>query len=276
MAEDIEQWLGKEETQTEFASEAHLSKVSALLDWDTQHWDKKTLPALGHWFVCQPIERQSKIDRDGHIQRGGFIPPIDLPRRMWASSDVSFIEPLPLNENLTRRSKIEKIARKTNKSGETLIFLTVKHIVKGESAGHIEEAQHIVYKSDINAKPIVPRAASEQVDKTKEVSFDVAKLFRFSALTFNAHRIHYDRDYAKIENYPALVVHGPYLAFLLLDHFIAHHGGKLPKQFSFRAESPLFDTQKARLCFAGDSLWIERTDEGQGQRSIIMSAQVSK
>jgi 3-methylfumaryl-CoA hydratase len=272
MASDIKKWLGRKEKQTEFAAPDHLLKLAALLDRDIAHWQKNTLPPLGHWFFCQPIEQQSKIDRDGHIQRGDFIPPIELPRRMWASSDVVFIESLPLGENLTRTSTIEKLESKTNKSGAPLIFLTVKHIVKGQSRGHIEEAQHIVYKSDGSAPPSMPREANVSALKTKEVAFDVVKLFRFSALTFNAHRIHFDRDYAKEENYPALVVHGPYLAFLLLDHYVAHEG--VPKTFSFRAESPLFDGQKAKLCFADNELWVERQDGDK--RSILMRASISR
>ena len=272
MSANINNWLGKQEEQIEFAPRDHLVKLAALLDNDNAHWQKDFLPPLGHWFFAQPIARQSNLDKDGHIHRGGFIPPIELPRRMWASSDVSFIEPLPVNQNLTRTSRIETLASKTNKSGAPLIFLTVKHKITGATSGHIEEAQHIVYKSNDDNKPISPRSIETKADKSKEVIFDVAALFRFSALTFNAHRIHFDRDYAKSEGYPALVVHGPYLAFLLLDHYCAHNSP--PQNFRFRAESPLFDGQKARLCFAGDSLWIER-QEGD-KRFVIMSASLSK
>ena len=273
MNDSIQQWLGKEEKQVEFAAQDYLIKLAALLDGQPKHWQDNVLPPLAHWCICQPIEVQSKIDRDGHIQRGEFMPPITLPRRMWASSEVQFIEALPLNQNLTRRSLIEKIESKTNKSGEPLIFLTVKHKITAATSGLIEETQHIVYKADTDAKPIVPRAATQEPQQEKEIRFDIVKLFRFSALTFNAHRIHYDRDYAKSEGYPALVVHGPYLAFLLLDFYCQHKG--TPKQFSFRAESPLFDTQKAKLCLNDNHLWIERQDEqqGEGHRSVIMSAQ---
>ena len=270
MTAPLENWLGREETQTEFADAARLEKLSALLDNRTAHWQEALLPPLAHWLYCQPAAPQSNIGEDGHVKRGGFIPPIDLPRRMWASSDVKFHAPLGVNQKLTRRSKITALQPKKNKRGEPLIFLTIRHDISDEARGHVEEMQHIVYKSDASSPPPSPPSRAVLApEASREVQFDIARLFRFSALTFNAHRIHFDRAYAKQEGYAGLVVHGPYLAFLLLDHFLAS-SGRFVKSFHFRAERPLFDGLPAKLCCAGEELWIEGDD-----RAMLMRAKIT-
>ena len=276
MADDIshlEKWLGQTQNQTEWANRSRLKKLEALYD-GAPHWSKTHLPELAHWVYCQPIDFQSQIGPDGHSKRGDFIPPITLPRRMWVSSDVWFYEPLPLEQNLHRQSQITKIEPKTNHYGEALIFLTIQHNIKGEKEGFVKEDQHIVYR-DFSDKPQkAGRVAVKEPHRAKSVCFDIGQTFRFSAISFNAHRIHYDRDFAREEGYPALVVHGPFLAFSLLNHYLfCQSEAKTPAPpiefFHFRAERPLFENKTAFLCFLDKELWVENED-----REILMSGHV--
>ncbi|GAA0303727.1 MaoC family dehydratase N-terminal domain-containing protein [Sphingomonas oligophenolica] len=238
--EHLKQWIGREERAGDCASPVPLAGLAALLDHETPPWIEGEVPPLGHWLYFLPHARQSAIDVDGHPKRGDFLPPVPLPRRMWASGEVVFHTHVPIGAAIERRSRIADVTARTGSSGP-LVFVTLRHDIFCDGALAIEERQDLVYRGpgDAPARAVeVPVA-----DATRIVTPDPVALFRYSALTFNGHRIHYDRDYARnAEGYPGLVVHGPYAATLLVDHFLRETPGAIVKRFSFRARQPLFDT----------------------------------
>jgi 3-methylfumaryl-CoA hydratase len=255
---DLKTWIGRNESVDDVATAAALAGLAALLDHTTPPWVENELPPLGHWLYFLPRARQSQMDSDGHPHRGGFLPPVPLPRRMWAGSRVSFELPIPVGASLQRRSTITDVTSKSGRSG-SMVFVTVRHeIILGDQCA-IREEQDIVYRempapaADDQAAPRNnPVAAPASSQWTREFTAGPIELFRFSALTFNAHRIHYDRQYSReTEGYPGLVVHGPFVATLLMDHFLRH----MPKvriiSFSFRAQRPLFDSAAFSLCLDG-------------------------
>jgi 3-methylfumaryl-CoA hydratase len=189
----------------------------------------------------------SEVGPDGHPARGGFLPPVPLPRRMWAGSRIEFLRPLSVGAEVERRSTVMSVATKTGRSGP-LVFVTVEHVYRTSAGEAVREEQDLVYRgisqdsSAAASEPSTPEQAPAQADRTRLVEPSPVLLFRFSALTFNGHRIHYDRSYAAgVEGYPGLVVHGPLQAALLLDLATAMRGGAPPKHFAFRARRPLFE-----------------------------------
>jgi 3-methylfumaryl-CoA hydratase len=248
-------WIGRTETVADIATAAPLRGLAALLDHETPLAAGADIPPLAHWLYFLPDARQSAIDVDGHPRRGGLLPPVALPRRMWAGGRLEFHQPIPVGANIARRSTIASIAPKSGKSG-AMLFVTVRHeVFAGESLALTEE-QDIVYREAATA-PAPPSATPSPpppADHIREILPDPVLLFRFSALTFNAHRIHYDRDYAQnIESYPGLVVHGPLIATLLMDHFLRVNPGSRVQKFAFRAQRPLFDTSPFTLFSKSDA-----------------------
>lgn len=264
----LEDWIGRTETRRDVIAEAPLRGLAALLDYEPPPWGG-VAPPLAHWLYFLPTARQSEIDSDGHPKRGGFLPPIELPRRMWAGGRLEFHAPLPIGAEVERVSTIKNIARKSGASGE-MVFVTVGHELSVGGVAAVSEEQDIVYRGASGAAP--PSVADDRVSiDTRAYSADAVALFRFSALTFNAHRIHYDRDYAThVEGYPGLVVQGPFIATLLMDHARRRAPGANVRTFSFRAQRPLFDGEAAELCAddAGE-VWC-RNAAG----AAIMSARV--
>jgi 3-methylfumaryl-CoA hydratase len=201
------------------------------------------LPPGWQWLFFNPVVRRNALGIDGHPRRGGFLPPIELPRRMWADSRIRYLADLPVGVQATRRSRILKIENKAGKSG-SLSFLTVEHTISRDGTPCISEEQDIVYRE---AMP--PGAATARAPKrhdgvpqwSRGFEPDTTLLFRFSALTFNGHRIHYDQAYARNEEgYPDLVVHGPLTATLLQQFALEHGAGRPLARFDFRGASPLF------------------------------------
>ena len=207
------------------------------------------MPLLGHWLVFLPNVRQSEIGSDGHPKRGVFLPPIhDLPRRMWAGSRISFPTKLRVGENVSQRSTILSVKAKNGASGP-LVFVTVRHeISNGSGAPAIIEEQDIVYRG-LEASAVKQDVPPVEIGAWQgSVRADPVMLFRYSALTFNSHRIHYDRDYAtQVEGYPGLVVQGPLIAMLLLDLIRRSRPELRISTFSFRSVSPLFDGTRVSL-----------------------------
>ncbi|MFV3126144.1 FAS1-like dehydratase domain-containing protein [Niveispirillum sp. KHB5.9] len=264
--ESLRPWIGRVEEMADIASPAPLAGIAALLDHEEP--PEGVLPPLWHWLYFLPRARQSLIDRDGHPQRGGFLPPVPLPRRMWAGGDVRFLAPIAVGATLTRRSTIADIKHAQGGSGE-LIFVTVQHEIFADGTLAVSERQDIVYRGPGGTNPASGPTAPEG-DVRESLTADPVRLFRFSALTFNGHRIHYDRNYAvKEEGYGGLVVHGPYVAVLLLDLFRRHHPGVAVTRFGFRGRRPLLDTNPFDLCLSGAELW---TRDAEGQ--VTMSASV--
>jgi len=241
---NLEDWIGRTETHHDVLTEAPLRGLAALFDRG-ETWTE--VPPLAHWLYFLPTARQSEIAEDGHPKRGGFLPPIELPRRMWAGGRLSFHEPLAVGAEVRRVSTIKSVVRKAGASGD-MVFVTVGHQVSVGGVLAISEEHDIVYRGATGAAPASTPDERVATD-TRVFSTDSVTLFRYSALTFNAHRIHYDRDYATdVEGYPGLVVHGPLIATLLIDHARRRSPKAKVRTFSFRAQRPLFDGEQAQLC----------------------------
>jgi 3-methylfumaryl-CoA hydratase len=250
MTSDYSAWVGKTEESDDFIALAPTLAAAAMLDDTTTRFaDGAALPPLWHWFYFLPKAPQSKIGVDGHPQRGGFMPPIDLPRRMFAGARLRFLEPLRAGDTAHRVSTIRDVQVKEGKTGR-LAFVTVKHAISQQGRVCIEEEQDIVYREPgarVPAPEVVALPPAPAGAWTRRVKADPVLLFRFSALTFNAHRIHYDRDYAtQEEGYPGLVVHGPLTAVLLLE-LVRFNTKRRVAAFSFRGQAPLFDLAPFRL-----------------------------
>jgi 3-methylfumaryl-CoA hydratase len=203
------------------------------------------LPPLWHWLYFLRSAPLGALGRDGHPAKGGFLPPVSMPRRMWAGGRFGFHSPLKIGEDVEKRSTIRDVRLKQGRSG-ALCFVTVRHEVDaadGETA--FWEEHDIVYREDPapDAAPRLTDFVGDAWHQTERVTPSEVMLFRYSALTFNGHRIHYDRDYARdVEGHAGLVVHGPLIAMLLMDLAQRSRDHALPKTFEFRAASPLFDT----------------------------------
>ena len=257
--DDYSAWVGRAETREDIATAAPLAGLAALLDHDVSPWVPGAVPPLGHWLYFLPHARQSVIGADGHPRRDehSLLPPVPLPRRMWAGSRIEFLSPIPVGAALTRVTTIDAIKPKRGASGD-LLFVTLRHDIAADGVAAIREEQDIVFREPAPAAPApaaVPAAPSEPepADAVRSLSPDPVLLFRYSALTFNAHRIHYDRDYARnVEGYAGLVVHGPLIATLLMDHFLRAVTRAAPRHFSFRAEAPLLDGAPFDLCLVHD------------------------
>ncbi len=251
----LKSWIGRTETTEDIASPVPLAGLAALLDHETPPWPDGEVPPLGHWLYFLNRARQSDIDVDGHPKRGGFLPPIELPRRMWAGSRIEFALPLAIGAKITRRSTIVGVETKSGASGE-MVFLTVRHEIASVAGVAIREEQDIVFRAAPtgDARKAEAPKPMPTPEHSRTVTPDITQLFRFSALTFNAHRIHYDRDYARdTEGYPGLVVQGPYTAMLLMD-LALRHGARLAR-FSFRAQRPHFEGRALTLCAGANELW---------------------
>jgi len=204
------------------------------------------LPALWHWYGFPPTARMDQLGADGHAKLGGFLPPIRLNRRMWAGGALEFLAPLKVGERLTRETRIVNVLEKTGAAGE-MVFVTLDHEISGAEGLAVRERQDIVYL-DIPDTYRAPKAIAPPVaDVTTAVNVTAPLLFRYSAITFNAHRIHYDLPYAQqVEQYPDLVVHGPLQANLLLD-MASRERGCAPSMFSFRGVHPVFASDNVTL-----------------------------
>ena len=261
--DDYSAWVGRSETREDVATVAPLRGLAALLDHDKV---PDIVPPLGHWLYFLPDARQSIIGADGHPRRDahGLLPPVPLPRRMWAGSRIEYLSPISAGAALTRITTIDAIKPKRGASGD-LLFVTLRHDVAADGIAAIREEQDIVFRAPAAGSPAPPPVpavpdAPEPSDATRSIVPDPVTLFRYSALTCNAHRIHYDRDYARdVEGYAGLVVHGPLIATLLMDHFLRTVPGTAPRHFRFRAEAPLIDGAAFDLCLAhegaGARLW---------------------
>jgi 3-methylfumaryl-CoA hydratase len=244
-------WIGKAETTTDQLTPQPMAGLAATLDIEApQPSAGAAVPPLGHWLYFLDPHRMSDLAPDGHAKLGAFLPPIPLPRRMWAGSRFEFVRELRVGERYTRTSTIKDVQQKTGRSGE-LVFVTIRYEIANEDGVGLTEEQDLVYRGDAKAgeSSRAPQAASTDAQWERAVHPSDVLLFRYSALTFNAHRIHYDRRFAmEAEGYPGLVVHGPLIATLLLDLLRRNVPGAHVARFEFRAVSPLFDTAPFRLC----------------------------
>lgn len=273
----LQDWIGKTEESQDTLDPALVSRIATSLHLDDGAPRAPqlgaALPALWHWCFFQTPAPFAGLSEDGHPRRGGFLPPIELPRRMWAGGSLTFHGPLPVGAAITRRSRIQSIEEKSGRSG-ALTFVSVAHSYFHGDRLMLEEYQDLVFREAATGgsapaptKPVEPLPEPTHA----RVQFpNTVTLFRYSALTFNSHRIHFDRDYAvNEEGYEGLVVHGPLLATQLCSFALEACANETERlsRFSFRALSPVIDTTGYRLCAgtreAGSgaaALWIETAD----------------
>jgi 3-methylfumaryl-CoA hydratase len=257
--QDFGAWIGRAESVQDGMSAEQARSAAATFDQDVTGIESGSpLPPLWHWFYFLPRARQSQLDVDGHPERGGFLPPIPYPRRMFAGSRLTFHAPLTLGAPATRNGEIRNVVLKSGRSG-SLAFVTVGYQVMQNGVLCIDEEQDIVYRepgTPVSAPDVLPPPSAPQGSWQRTITPDARLLFRFSALTFNAHRIHYDRPYARNdEGYPGLVVHGPLTAMLLAD-LVRRYTSDAMTAFSFRGLAPLFDLAPFHLVGQSDGATV--------------------
>ncbi|MGL6110616.1 MAG: FAS1-like dehydratase domain-containing protein [Rubrivivax sp.] len=270
--DELKAWIGRSETLHDTAQATPVAGLSATLDHPPMALDAgMPLPPLWHWLYFLPMHRQSQIGSDGHPRRGGFLPPVPLPRRMWAGSQFEFRTPVRLGDALQRCSTIVDVSGKSGRSGE-LVFVKVRHELRCNGAAEpaLVEFHDIVYRDAQRPDDVAPapQGAPDGAVWQRELRPDEVLLFRYSALTFNGHRIHYDRPYAtQVEGYPGLVVHGPLIATMLMDLLRRHAPEADVAGFRFKALRPTFDGRPMRVNGAPQAdgksvhLWAQ-DDEG--------------
>jgi 3-methylfumaryl-CoA hydratase len=281
---DERDWIGRRELRRDVLTEGPLDRLSATLDRnDAPLGQGDVAPPLAHWLCFLPDEPQSAIGPDGHAGRGGFLPPIhDLPRRMWAGSRIAFPGELRVGMTLVRRSTVTTVERKQGKAGP-LVFVTVQHEI-GEPDGPplVIDEHDIVYRG-LGGPAATAAAPAERGEWRRSLRPDPVLLFRYSALTFNGHRIHYDRSYAtEVEGYPGLIVHGPLIATLLLDLLRRKMPEARVESFAFRAMSPLFDGREMTVNGTppdGDGvvkLWAANAEGGLAMKADVRLARAAQ
>ncbi|RDG36555.1 FAS1-like dehydratase domain-containing protein [Streptomyces corynorhini] len=250
--EDPGAWKGRHEEAEDTLSAESAHALAAVLDRAPSGTD--AAPPLAHWLCFRPRTPQSELGTDGHPRRGGFLPPVPLPRRMWAGGGLTFARPLRTGEPVHRRSVLADVREREGRGGP-LVFVSVDHELRQSGALVLTERQDLVYRAAEDAAPASgaprerpPRETPAPGTWQRSLVPDPVLLFRYSALTFNAHRIHYDRPYARQEEgYPGLVVHGPLTATLLLDLYTRRRPGARVTGFRFRALRPAFDGRELTL-----------------------------
>jgi 3-methylfumaryl-CoA hydratase len=254
----LRQWIGRSAEATDTVT-AHLvmGLRATLFQEIGEPRDGDAAPFTVHWCLAQPVFPMSMLGPDGHPTRGGFLPPVPLPRRMWAGGELEFFDTLRVGDVPKRTSRISDVTLKTGSTG-TLCFVAVEHVVTTPRGTAIRERQDIVYREMGSAQgppaktpPTLPAAKHRETHMA-----DPVLLFRYSALTFNGHRIHYDRDYVtKVEGYPGLIFHGPLQAAFIVELAAKLHGGTPPKKLSYRGVQPLFE---------GSEFSVNANDNGGG------------
>jgi 3-methylfumaryl-CoA hydratase len=251
-----ETWIGNTETLTDELAVSPATAAAAILDDTESRFEPGVpLPPLWQWFYFLPRAPQSRLSPDGHPERGGFLPPIALPRRMFAGARMRFHRPLVIGRPAERHGMIRDVSEKDGRSGR-LAFVTVGYDFYQDGALCIEEEQDIVYReagAPVSAPAPAPLPSLPPGSWSSMITPTSPLLFRFSALTFNAHRIHYDRPYAtEVEGYPGLVVHGPLTAVLLME-LVRRHAPASVQRFEFRGQAPLFDLAPFRIAATPDT-----------------------
>jgi len=280
-AEALQRWVGRREIRSDVIDARPVELLSATLDRDDPRpRPGDALPPLWHWLYFLPVYRQSEVGPDGHARRGGFLPPVPLPRRMWAGSRIEWHRPLAIGDEVSRESRIASVTPKSGRSG-TLVFVVVRHEISRGTELALSEEHDIVYRElqPPNARSAVAASdAAEPATWTRRIVPGEVLLFRYSALTFNSHRIHYDRRYVtEVEGYPGLVVHGPLLATLLVDLLRRNRPDVALKRFEFRALAPLFDNAPFDVCGRPESadtvaLWAQAIDGARAMRATAALA----
>jgi len=257
----LRQWIGRSTEASDIVTAQLVKGLRATLFLEIgEPKGGEAAPFTVHWCLAQPVFPMSELGPDGHPARGGVLPPVPLPRRMWAGGELEFLDALRVGDEVTRTSRIADVTMKTGSTG-VLCFVSVDHLITTPRGIAIRERQDIVYR-DVSAAPSAPvkPVAPPPAQHRESNMADSVLLFRYSALTFNGHRIHYDRDYVtRVEGYPGLIFHGPMQAALLVEFAAKLHGGAAPKKFSYRGVQPLFEgsdfSVNANAAGAGMELW---------------------
>ena len=264
-ADNLSAWVGRSEAITDQIDVGRALAMAATLDLPVSPVVGDALPPLWHWLYFWSAVPVSQLGTDGHAQRGGFLPPVTLPRRMWAGGRLEFLAPLRVGAQAERVSRIKAVEVKQGKSGP-LVFVTVAHEISVQAKRVILEEHDIVYRDKLQVGDLVSNTKLAPTDAhwSRQISPDPVQLFRYSALTFNGYRIHYDRTYATdVEGYPGLIVHAPLIASLLTDLLRRELPNRTIGQFSFKAISPLFDTEP---------FLVHGRLEPEGQRVVLWAA----
>jgi len=255
----LRQWIGRTDAASDVVTAQLVRGLRATLFMEIgTPKPGDAAPFTTHWCLAQPVYPMSELGPDGHPTRGGFLPPVPLPRRMWAGGELEFFEPLRVGDEVTRTSRISDVTMKTGSTG-ILCFVSVEHAIATPRRIAIRERQDIVYRDVSAGQPPAktPPPPPPPVAKHRESHMaDPVLLFRYSALTFNGHRIHYDRDYVtRVEGYPGLIFHGPMQAAFIVELAAKLHGGTAPKKFVYRGVQPLFE---------GSEFSVNANDIGSG------------
>lgn len=276
--ENLNDWIGRSETTEGFANSKASDVLNATLDWDAAPFQPgDALPPAWHWMFFPEVVKLSDTGSDGHPAKGGFMPPVPLPRRMWAGTKMTFHQPLRAGETITRVSTVTDVTSKDGRSG-ALCFVTVKHEISGSNGLATTDEHLTVYRepAEPGAPAPKPQPAPTESDWSRIIHPTPVMLFRFSALTNNSHRIHYDRTYVtEVEGYPGLLVHGNLTGTLLLDLFRREMPDATLKTFNLRAISPLYDINDFSVSGKiGDdgvsgTLWAANHDGALAQQADI-------
>jgi 3-methylfumaryl-CoA hydratase len=272
----LRQWIGRSTQASDVVTAQLVKGLRATLFQEIgEPKPGDAAPFTVHWCLAQPVYPMAELGPDGHPTRGGFLPPVPLPRRMWAGGELEFFDCLRVGDESTRTSRISDVTMKTGSTG-VLCFVSVDHLVTSPRGTALRERQDIVYRdisatpSAAPAKPAAPPLAAKHRESHMA---DPVLLFRYSALTFNGHRIHYDRDYVtRVEGYPGLIFHGPMQAAFLVEMAARLHGGVAPKKFSYRGVQPLFEGSEfsvnANETAGGLELWIANSDGAPTMKAV--------
>ena len=276
--EVLERAVGKTQESSDRIALAPARNLAATFDRAADALEPgSALPPGWHWLYFLDAPESRLLGEDGRTVPNGFLPDTGLPRRMWASGSFTFHGDLALGDDATCTMRIADIAHKQGRSG-ALVFITTDHAVVQGGRLLIEERRNLVFR-DMPQAGGQPRPEPAPVDAAwqRTVMPDPVLLFRFSALTFNAHRIHYDADYCRnVEGYPGLVVHGPMLALLMLDLLGRHCPGRALRRFDYRAASPLFAGERFTVCGKptgeGAELWVAGSQGQLATAGIVVFA----
>ena len=277
---ELRRWVGRTTAADDIVTLAPARALAATLDLEGTLEHGHALPPPWHWLYHLTMSPMSDAGPDGHPKRGGLLPPVPLPRRMWAGSRMEFFQPLHIGDAIHRVSSIADVSLKEGRSGR-LVFVKVRHEILGPAGPALIDEHDVVYR-DLPCEgemPAPPTRARTDHAWMREVRPDPVLLFRYSALTYNSHRIHYDHPYVTgVEGYPGLIVHGPLLATLLLDLLLRNAPRAKVLRFSFRALRPVFDTAPFFVCGApaadGDAVALWASD-GEGNLCMDATAQVA-
>ncbi|WP_373087777.1 MaoC family dehydratase N-terminal domain-containing protein [Sneathiella sp.] len=272
----LDDWVGKQEKRVEIIHQQSLNGYAALMDEDIPA--SALVPPGGHWMYFLPTDKQSRLDLDGHAFKGDFLPPIELPRRMWAGGRLSFNNPLQAGDLAEKTSTIKSVTPKEGRTGK-LVFVTVEHEIRNEKGLCLTEEHDLVFRAASTegvSGTKQPQAAPTDGEWDVTITPDPVMLFRYSALTFNGHRIHYDREYCiNEEGYPGLIVHGPLLGTLLMRLAVQKMNSRSLKNFNFRNYNPIFDTRPFTITGKADSedrctVWVKGPD---GELAVSATAE---